>query len=206
MDNKEESKDILKKYFEEIVSLKAKYNILIRFRKFVKENHDKIEYLKAVYLYIIDSLQTDIFISLSRIYEIRIDDLNSIKLKEAGSRSDFNIVKLLIHLRKDEKVDEKDIEESIKELKKNRNIIKSILTHRDKFYNHFDREYFCNSESLFKNVNITWNDLKILIELAEYIINKYSNLIFSKGFKFEFLNLENRLNYFFKILIDNNQN
>jgi hypothetical protein len=204
--NKEESKEYFKKYFDEIVSLNTKYKILIRFREFVINNHDKIDYLKTVYLYIIDSLQTDIFISLSRIYEIRIDDLNSDKLKEAGSRSDLNIVKLLIHLRKDEKVDEKDIEETVKELKKNRNIIKKILVHRDKFYAHFDREYFCNSESLFKNENITWNDLKKLIELAGQIINKYSDIIYSDGFKFEFTNLDDRLNYLFKKLIDNNQN
>lgn len=194
MNNNYQLDIFFKRYFDELVNLNAKYDLLKLFLYYRNNNNFLKENLLSVFTFLSNSLQNDIIVSLSKFYEIKFVHLDD-DLKKAGKRSDCNIAKYLYEIKRINI----DVIEDIKELKDNKSIILNLIKVRDKYYTHFDIEYF--NESVFKNIEpLSWNDINKLLELLNTIINRNSNILYNHEYCPHSVVFQSEGEYFIEIL------
>lgn len=70
---------------------------------------------------------------------------------------------------------------TLERIDEDRNIIQSLSglqsfkTRRNKFYAHFDKNYFFDRERLAEEAPLTWGDLQKVIDIISEIFNRYSS-------------------------------
>lgn len=194
--NKKEINIYFERYFECITFLNSTYELGNKLSKFLKENEKINDVFSIVFSIILKSLKTEFIISLSKIYDIRIDNIDN--NPKGCSRSDYNIINYLFEI---EKLGV-DISEDIEIIKSKKEIIKYLLIVRDKYYAHFDKEFFNTPELMNEIKPLTYGNLIELIELSTNLINKYSGLLNENEYYCKFIRLNDDLDYFLKILKD----
>lgn len=189
----------MRKYFEEIVKLNTKYKLGLGISDLIKNKLPEYHPLHTIFAAILDSLKNDIFITVSKIFEIKFDNLEN-DLDIAGKRSDCNIIKFLLTVDSLRRQDI-NINEDIQIIKENKIIINNLLTRRDKYYVHFDHEYFFELSKLDVDVKISWDEIKKLIDITNDILNKYSILVFGNEYYCNFTRIDDEIELFKKIFI-----
>lgn len=192
--NKKEINIYFEKYFECITFLNSTYELGKKLSKFLKENEKINNIFSIVFGVVLKSLKTEFIISLSKIYDIRINKLDN-NPKEC-SRSDYTIINYLLVI---EKLGI-NISEDIEIIKSKKEIIKNLLIVRDKYFAHFDKEFFSTPELMNEIKPLTYCNLNELIEISTNLINKYSGIFNEKEYYCKFIRLNDDLEYFLKIL------
>jgi hypothetical protein len=187
------------RYFEELTWLNAKYDLIMNISEFMRNNDNIRKNLDTLFFILVESVKTDFTISLSKFLEIRFNYIDD-NLKKAGERSDCNLIQFLIEIKNLNS--DIDISEDLETIKSNKIYIENLITFRDKYYTHFDIEYF-NDPYLLKDIEpLRWLDLKNLVELINKILNKYSSVLEEKGYHPHLKIIELEIPFFLSVIKD----
>ena len=171
----------LRKLFHELTVLDTKFEI---YRGINSHRTDRLEELNiapAFFGIVLNSLVSDIIISLAKFYENY----------DGRKRSDRNINRFLNFIESNTDIfptdpeakkmynfnytiNEELINEHRAEIENIKGILDNLFQWRDKYFAHFDKKYFLNDKALVEDYPLNYEDIRYLIDLGAKILNKYS--------------------------------
>lgn len=193
----------LSKMFNEITAIDSKFNLYENIYKSKQNNLKELNIAPGFFSLVLDSLFSDMIVSLAKLYE-NYDGKN---------RSDKNIIKFLNFIESNMNIfpsNQRDsskasndtiitmdlIKDHRRKIKNSKETLDNLFHWRDKYYAHFDNKYFEDSNLLSVNAPLTPNDVYGLLELLAKILNKYSVAYNGKYYSTKATNRDD----FFKII------
>lgn len=176
----------LQMLYREIYLAKCQYIILEKLYKDLlnPRTNDKLLITKKT---VFDAVEYSVFLKLSKIYDIDKRDASVTLYKM------LNKIQCVQELNKNDKKIQDYIKEKL-EFLQNNETIKYLKFFRDKNISHLDKGYIQGIKGLHKEYNLTFNDIKTLLDEAYDIIKMLFKLVlltdYSNDEDFEILNRE----------------
>ena len=153
------------------------------YRKLYERRVDRLEEMNiapAFFEVVTDALLAAIFLWVDKLFD------------EDGERSIFNFLTFVEQNRKHIGIKHLITLETIKQDReriRSLECLKNFKTLRDKFYAHFDKDFFFDRERM-RNEAPTWGDLKKVAEVTSDVLSNYSRAYDGQHFKLEIDNID----------------
>ena len=151
----------------EIVRIDSAHRLYLRLAEQHKEDVDVMNTAHIFFRRVFEAVESDIIVSLSKLYEI--------------GRSDRNLMKLVNYVRSNrtsvdwgyEEISREQTEEHEQLIKEQKEVVESVINRRDKFYAHHDKEYWGDGGDLTEDFPLDVDGVEGLLEVAERIVGDY---------------------------------
>jgi hypothetical protein len=130
------------RFIDEIVRIDSAHRLYLRLAEQQQEDVDVMNTAHLFFRRVFEAVESEIIVSLSKLYEI--------------GRSDRNLMKLVNYVRSNrtsvdwghQEISHKQTDEHEQLLEGQQEVVESVIGRRDKFYAHHDKEYFLNADDL----------------------------------------------------------
>lgn len=158
-------KDVLK-YIDVVYFISRTHRLSLRITQQGLEDNDVLNVALYFFTTVEEALEMTVMISLSKLYEGR------------GSRNLMKLVNFALANRKDidwkhEPVTTEDMEEHKQLIEEQEDIVGKVISRRNEFYAHHDKDYFLDADELPDDYPISLDEVEQLIETAKKVVGDY---------------------------------
>jgi hypothetical protein len=155
------------RFIDEIVRIDSAHRLYLRLTEQWREDVDVMNTAHLFFRRVFEAIESEIIVSLSKLYEI--------------GRSDRNLMKLVNYVRSNrtsvdwgyEEISHEQTDEHKQLIKEQQEVVENVISRRDKFYAHHDKEYFLNANDLTEDFPLDVDGVEALLEVAERIVGDY---------------------------------
>ncbi|RLC56720.1 MAG: hypothetical protein DRH89_05060 [Candidatus Cloacimonadota bacterium] len=185
----------LMKFETDITNLNSCFQLFEHLNKSLSSRRKEMEIAKCFFTIILNSLLTNIIITICRLYENY----------DGKKRSEINLNRFLNFIEQNNKmifpksIKYKIINEDKEKIKKQETTLEKIFVWRDKYLAHTDNKYLLNFTQLSEDNPINFDELQSLIEIAKETVNKYCKLYKNDFIIFDIVNVYDIDNIFYSL-------
>ncbi|KQB76840.1 hypothetical protein AB2T90_14490 [Clostridium butyricum] len=186
----------IEKLLSELVKCNSQYKLYRLLLEKTNSNLKELNLAPAFFQLVINSLSSNVILTLAKIYE-------------QPKRSGGSIYKLLNKIEQswkeinNEQINASIINEHREVLKQMNEIIDNLFDWRDKCYAHYDKDYFLDGKNISEDFKITFGNIEQLIDKAKEILNYYYSALTGKYMCCEATNFDD-VNRIINILKEHN--
>lgn len=155
------------RFIDEIVRIHSAHRLYLRLAEQQQEDVDVMNTAHLFFRRVFEAIESEIIVSLSKLYEI--------------GRSDRNLMKLVNYVQSNrtsvdwgyEEISHEQTDEHKQLIKGQQEVVESVISRRDKFYAHHDKKYFLNADELTEDFPLDVDGVEGLLEVAERIVGDY---------------------------------
>lgn len=159
-------KDI-NRFIDEIHRISSAHRTYLKLCEQGQEDPSVLNHAPRFFRRVFEGLESNIIISLSKLFE--------------AGRSDRNLLKLIRYVKHHrgsiqwgyKSVSLSEIEKHEKLITDQRDVIDHVINRRDKFHAHHDKEYFLEADKLLEDFPLDVKAIESLIDIAKSIVRDY---------------------------------
>lgn len=186
----------IEKLLRELIKCNSQYKLYKLLLEKTNSNLKELNLAPAFFQLVIDSLSSNVILTLAKIYE-------------QPKRSGGSIYKLLNKIEQNwkeinnEQINSCRINQHREVIKQMNEIIDNLFEWRDKHYAHYDKDYFVGEKNISDDYKITFGNIEQLIDKAKEILNYYYSALTGKYMCCEATNFDD-INRIINILKEHN--